>query len=96
MLTQQQNDMILKYLMPYNPVSIGLFGSYARDEQTKESDMDIMITLKNTPSLLQLVKMERELSELLKTKVELITEKSIQHPKLKAYIYKDFKTIYTC
>ena len=96
MLTKQQHDIIIQYFLPYQPLSISLFGSYARNEQTIKSDLDILLSLKEPPSLLQLVRMERELSELLETKVELVTEQSIQHPKLKAYIQKDIKKLYTC
>lgn len=31
----------------YQVESIALFGSYARNQQTKESDIDIMLSLKN-------------------------------------------------
>ena len=34
-------NIILESLKQYNPLFIGLFGSYARDEQTTNSDIDI-------------------------------------------------------
>jgi len=96
MLTAEQKNIIIKYLFFYQPESIGLFGSYARNEEKPESDIDIIISLKEKPSLLQLIKMERELSELLNKKVELITENSIKHPLLKAHIQRDKKILYSC
>ena len=31
---------IIKYLLLYEPEFIGIFGSYSRNEHTKESDLD--------------------------------------------------------
>ena len=85
---------IITYLLPHHPVKIGIFGSFARGEENKSSDIDILIAFKKTVSLLELVKMERELSVLLKRKVDLVTDKSLKHPIIKKNIAKDLKIIY--
>ena len=49
----------------FNCVEIGLFGSYARNEQTNESDIDILVVFKpGTPNLYDI---ELELKEYLKS-----------------------------
>lgn len=54
---------------------LGLFGSFARGEQTEESDIDILITLK-TPSLFLYGKIAGELEQVFGRKIDLISSKS--------------------
>ena len=81
--------------MPFAPVKIGIFGSFAINEQNSESDLDILINLNSDISLMDLVRMERELSKILGTKVDLVTEASIKNPLLKKYIEKDLEIIFS-
>lgn len=67
---------------------VGIFGSYSRNEQKPESDLDIIIDFQTTIDLLNLIGIEQELTEKLGVKVDLITLKSI-NPKLLGYIQKD-------
>lgn len=57
---------------------IGIFGSYVRGEAKKTSDIDILVNLKHTVSLLKLVSLENYLSDALKTKVDVIPKKDIR------------------
>jgi len=88
------NTNIINYLRPYNPERIGIFGSYARSEETPDSDIDILVKFKETLSLLDLAKIHRELSQILGTEVDLVTESSIKNERLKKYIYTDLKIIF--
>jgi len=72
---------------------IALFGSYAKGNEEPESDIDIMVEFSERKSLLELVRIERELSEILGIKVDLLTEKSIS-PYLIDKIKKEMKIIY--
>lgn len=65
-----------------------LFGSYVRGDQTKGSDVDMLVELPDGKSLLDLVRLQRQLTETLGKKVDLITYNSI-HPLLKNYIERD-------
>lgn len=94
MLSAEKNKIIVDYLLKYNPEKIGIFGSYARKENKPDSDLDILISLKQTISLLQLVKIERELSELLEIKVDLVSDGAIKNPKLRSYIQADLQLIF--
>jgi predicted nucleotidyltransferase len=88
------NSSIITYLRPYYPERIGIFGSYARREQTPTSDIDILVKFRKTISLLDLAKIHRELSQILGIEIDLVTETSLKNEKLKNYIYKDLKLIF--
>ncbi len=94
MLDPEKNKVIIDYLQAYNPVKIGIFGSYARNESRPDSDLDILINLETAISLFQLVRIERELSELLGVKVDLVSEGAIKNQKLRNYIEADLKIIF--
>jgi len=78
------------------PISYaGLFGSFARGEEKSESDIDIMIRLRenNTFSLFDLIGVERELGEKVGRKVDLATEKNIGRY-IRNSVFNDLKPIY--
>lgn len=82
-------NIILSHLKEYNPVTIGIFGSFARGENKKESDLDILVEFKESPSLLTLIKLENDLSEILGIKVDLITNGALKNKRIKKSIKKD-------
>lgn len=49
----------------------GIFGSYARGEQTKKSDVDILIEFDG--SLLDVVRLESKIHRILKKRIDLLT-----------------------
>lgn len=80
---------IVGILKKHGVVRAGIFGSYARDEQKKGSDIDILIEVKTKPfSLFDLVGLEMELEKILGVKVDLLTYKGVS-PYLKKYILSD-------
>ena len=85
---------VLKYLLPYQPERVSIFGSYARGEQGTDSDLDILVKFKERISLLKLVQIEQELSDKLGISIDLVTENGVKNPRLKGYIEKDLITIY--
>ena len=91
---QEINRTIVNYLSSYEPVRIGIFGSYARNEEQEDSDIDILVRFKNTLTLLDLARIHRELSEVLGRKVDIVTEPALKNERLKHYIYNDLKIIY--
>lgn len=69
-------------------VKAGIFGSAARKQLKKTSDIDFLIKFKRGKSLLDLVKLKHQLEDKLKRDVDLITYNSI-HPLLKERILKE-------
>lgn len=55
----------------------GIFGSYARGEQKKSSDVDILIEPTAEMGFFDIVKLEDELEDSLKKKVDLLTYASV-------------------
>jgi len=68
------------------------FWVYARGEERPESDIDVLVEFSETKGLLTMVRIERELSEFLGVKVDLLTEGSIS-PYLIEGIKKEAKVI---
>lgn len=65
-----------------------LFGSHARGEAKKNSDIDILVQMKPSSTLFDLVDLEDKLEEKLEKKVDLLTFKAV-NPLLKKYIESD-------
>ena len=59
---------------------VGVFGSYVRNEQRPDSDLDILIDLSRPSkiSLIGLVELEYDLSDLLGVKVDLAIKKNLR------------------
>ena len=87
-------DKLLTLLLPYQPVRIRIFGSYARGENKKKSDLDILVKFKDQIGLLKLVQIEQALSDSLGISVDLITENALKNPRLMESIEHDLITIY--
>lgn len=87
-------NTIITVLSRFGLNSVGIFGSYVRNESHSLSDLDILVSFKDSPSLLQLVQLENELSEALGRKVDLVSEGALTNPKMLESIKKDLKIIY--
>lgn len=72
-----------------------VFGSFARGEQTPESDVDFLIEVQPDSkfSLLELSRMYRELSELLGRPVDIATPRMIG-TYIRDSVYKDLVLVY--
>lgn len=94
MSPQDAHSIIVNYLKDFRPELIGVFGSFIRGDNTENSDIDILIRFRDTYSLLQLIRIENELSDLLGLKVDLVTEGSIKNERIKKSIQKDLQIIF--
>ena len=73
-----------------------LFGSYARNEQQEDSDIDVLVELlyhNNRFDYFKFFTMQEDLMKLCGKKVDLISEKGVS-PLVKPYIDIDKKMIY--
>ena len=91
-MTPKIKKKIISILKRYNVKRAAVFGSYARGELKKSSDIDILIEFGIEKSLLDLAGLEIELEKLLKRKVDVLTYGSI-HPLLKNTILREQKVI---
>lgn len=72
----------------YSIEKLEVFGSYVRSEQKKDSDLDILVTFKEVPSLLTFIAIEKYLSDLLGVKVDLVMKDSLK-PKIGKQILRE-------
>ncbi len=71
----------------YNVERIGLFGSYARDEATQDSDIDIFVAMK--PNIFDMIAIKEQIEEDLHTKVDIVREHKNIKPFFLEMINKD-------
>lgn len=75
-------------LKKHGVLRAGIFGSYARGEQKKGSDIDILVKTRKTVSLFGFVGIKLEAEKILGKKVDLV-EYSALKPRLRENILKD-------
>jgi predicted nucleotidyltransferase len=70
-----------------------VFGSYVKNSENENSDIDILIELSQSVGLMKIIEYKLDLEDLLHLKVDLLTPGSIS-PKIFPLIQKDLKLIY--
>jgi len=83
---------ILPVLRRHGVKKAAVFGSFARGEGKKDSDLDLLVELGSEKSLLDLASLKVELEESLKMRVDVLTYNSL-HPLLKGSILNEQKVI---
>ena len=91
-------QLIIKQILPIIKGSkinyAALFGSYARGEETKNSDLDILVNFSKPVTYFDIIGIENQIAKKVKIKkVDLVTQKAL-HPSIKKYVQKDLKIIY--
>jgi predicted nucleotidyltransferase len=62
----------------YSVKTMGVFGSVARDEQTGQSDIDLLVEFSKPVGFVTFMRLENFLSERLGNKVDLVTPDSLK------------------
>lgn len=83
LLDVQRAIDILQRQMPklrdrYQVESLGVFGSFVRQEQLPDSDLDLLVTFRETPGLLRYIELENYLSDLLGVQVDLVMKDALK------------------
>ncbi len=58
--------------------SLGLFGSYLRGEQKRDSDLDILVEFTEIPGMFRYLALERDLSRVLGAPVDLVMKEALK------------------
>jgi len=89
-LTMQKRELRQKYRVK----EIGIFGSYVRGEQKKRSDVDLLVEFEEPSNLtlLDFIRLENYLSEILGVKVDLV-EKNALKPRIGKRILEEVVNI---
>lgn len=69
----------------YGVTYLGIFGSFVRGEQTKTSDVDILVEFDRPGTLLDFIHLQNDLVDLLGVRVDLV-EKSGLKPAIKPHV----------
>jgi predicted nucleotidyltransferase len=75
-LKEKRNE-ILKVAASHGARDVRVFGSRARGENCPDSDLDLLVTLDEHASLLDIVAIKQDLENLLGCKVDVVTEDAI-------------------
>ena len=76
----------------YRVETLEVFGSYVRQEQKKDSDLDILVTFTEAPSLLKFIRLENHLSDILGVQVDLVMKDSLK-PAIGEFILREAITV---
>ena len=95
MSTQMMTQTIADYFKTQPVSQVWLFGSYARGEETPESDVDLLVRFdhSNPIGLFAYARMWRELEERLGRKVDLVEEGTLR-PSAEVFTNREKKMIY--
>lgn len=73
-------------------VKLGIFGSVARADNTEDSDIDIVVELKN-PNLVTMYELEQQFKSMFNCNVDLVRYRQSLRTLLKTNIEKDVKYV---
>jgi predicted nucleotidyltransferase len=68
----------VRFVARYHIKSLGLFGSYVRNEQKVGSDLDVLVEFEEPPSLFEFVRLQNELHNLIGIKVDLVMRDTLK------------------
>ena len=92
-LNEEIKKKIISILIKHGIKKILVFGSYARNEATPKSDLDLIVEFPEGTSLLDHVGIEIELSEALNMKIDLLSRNGIS-PYIINQVLKEAIVIY--
>ncbi|YAF96629.1 MAG: nucleotidyltransferase family protein [Nodularia sp. CChRGM 3473] len=75
----------------YQITQLGIFGSYARGEQTESSDVDILVDYETAPTFIKLAQLKDYLSQAFDLKVDIVTKNGLK-PRIRDRVLSE--TIY--
>lgn len=93
MLTTSEIIQLLKVFKytsapKYGIRTLGIFGSFAREQQDEQSDLDVVVTL-NDPDFFLIEKIKEELENLLHLDVDIVNFRNTLRSSLKEHIQRD-------
>ena len=84
---------VVTRLLASGAKKIVVFGSYARNEQTPKSDLDLIVRFSKKISLFDMVRIQQELADELRIPVDLLTEQEVS-PYIKKYVRQEQMVLY--
>ena len=95
-MSTEMLDTIREYFKTQPVLKAWLFGSFARGEETEDSDVDILVELDySQPVGLEFVQMQLDLQSLLKKPIDLVSDRGLSKY-IRPYIETDKILLYEC
>lgn len=85
---QAHQKQILAVAREHGARNVRLFGSAAREEDTSESDVDVLVDMEKGRSLLDHVALKQDLEDLLGCEVDVVTEASLD-PRIRERVLRE-------
>lgn len=89
---QKNREKIYEIAAKHGVSNIRVFGSVARGEETKNSDVDLLVAISSKTSLMTLVKLEQSLKKTTGRKIQIISDKAV-NKHLKNQIFSEIITL---
>ena len=89
-ITKTLKDNKVDLITRYHLKSIGIFGSFTREDFREESDIDILIDYEN-PIGIEFIDLADELEKILKCKVDLVSKNGIKQKYFEEIIGKSIR-----
>ena len=83
-LTKKKPFLVKKYKIK----ALGIFGSYVRREETKRSDLDLLVEFQESPGFLEFIEIENYLTDTLGIKVDLVMKSALK-PRIGQHILNE-------
>jgi predicted nucleotidyltransferase len=93
MLLEEIGQQLLPILRRHGVIRAAIFGSFARGEAEAGSDLDILVDLPDTKSLLDLVALKLDLEAALGREVDVLTYRAL-HPRIRDRVLREQVVIY--
>jgi hypothetical protein len=74
---KEKRDEILNIASRYGAGNVRVFGSIARGEGRRDSDLDVLVELEPGRSLLDIIAIKQDLEDLLDCRVDVVTEAAV-------------------
>lgn len=87
-LPSVDTDKVISIARKHGAVTVSVFGSFARGNPGPTSDLDILVEFEPGRSLFDLVRLERELSDVLGLEIEVVTPNSL-HPLIRERVMEE-------
>ncbi len=76
---QDRKEQIMQITSRHGVKSIKIFGSVARKEENKDSDIDFLVVFEEGRTLFDLIALKNELEKFFNRRVDIVTKDSIHH-----------------
>lgn len=90
---QKLYSEIAEFLKSKGATKVAVFGSYVRNEETNDSDIDVLVDFKDPITLFDFAGYQLDLQDKIGLKVDMVMEGGI-NPRVDKYIQKDLVVLY--